>query len=311
MIFNSVGGGTGSGLGSLLLERLSAGYGKKSKLGFNVYPCPQTSTVVAEPYNSLMATKSLLEHTDVSLVLDNQAVYDIWQTELDIQSPTFTNLNRILAQVISSTTASMRFGGALNVDLTEFQTNLVFNPRIHFMLSSYAPFISAVKRGSINLDVKKITDSMFESSSLMVTCDPRFGKYIASCLMYRGNIKLCDVTQSVDTLKTKNTIQFVDGYPSEFRYGINAQPPTVVPGGDLIKGIRAVCMISNSTAIKEVFHRIYQKFDLIYSKRAFVHWYVGEGMEEGEFSNAREDMVALEHDYEELESTTADEEEEE
>ncbi len=62
------------------------------------------------------------------------------------------------------------------------------------------------------------------------------------------------------------------------------QPPTVVPGGDLAKVQRAVCMISNSTAIAEVFSRLDHKFDLMYAKRAFVHWYVGEGMEEGEFS---------------------------
>merc|ERR1739845_174975 len=88
-----------------------------------------------------------------------------------------------------------------------------------------------------------------------------------------------DVNAAVATIKTKRTIQFVDRCPTGFKCGINYQPPTVVPGGDLAKVMRAVCMISNSTAIAEVFSRIDHKFDVMYAKRAFVHWYVGEGME--------------------------------
>merc|ERR1711898_48355 len=111
LCFHATGGGTGSGLGSLVLERLSVDYGRKSKLSFCISPAPQISNAVVEPYNSVLSTHAIL--------------------------------NRLFAQVASSLTASLRFDGALNVDITEFQTNLVPYPRIHFMLTSYAPVISA------------------------------------------------------------------------------------------------------------------------------------------------------------------------
>jgi len=308
LIFHSVGGGTGSGFGSLLLERLSVDYGKKSKLDFCVYPSPQTSTAVVEPYNSVLSTHSLLEHTDVAFMLDNEAIYDICRTRLDIEKPTYTNLNRLVAQLISSLTASLRFQGSLNVDINEFQTNLVPYPRIHFMLCSYAPILSNDKAHHEQLTIAELTNSVFESSNMMAKCDPRHGKYMACCLMYRGDIVPKDVTTTIATMKGKRTIQFVDWCPTGFKCGINSQAPTTLPGGELAKVSRALLMLSNTTAIAEVFGRIDKKFDLMYAKRAFVHWYVGEGMEEGEFSEAREDLAALEKDYEEVGQDTAEDE---
>jgi tubulin alpha len=124
MIYHAVGGGTGSGLGCLMLERLSVDYGKKSKISFTVWCCPQVATAVVEPYNTVLCVHSLLEHTDVTNQVDNEALYDICRRNLDIERPTYTNLNRLIAQIVSSLTASLRFDGALNVDITEFQTSL-------------------------------------------------------------------------------------------------------------------------------------------------------------------------------------------
>ena len=142
-VFHSFGGGTGSGFGALLMEKLSTDYGKKSKLEFCVYPAPQLSSSVVEPYNSVLTTHTTLEHSDCSFMVrcvssscvildvnwhdkvDNEAIYDICKKKLGVVSPSFSNLNRLIAQVVSSITASLRFDGSLNVDLNEFQTNLV------------------------------------------------------------------------------------------------------------------------------------------------------------------------------------------
>uniref|UniRef100_A0A915M659 Tubulin alpha chain n=2 Tax=Meloidogyne TaxID=189290 RepID=A0A915M659_MELJA len=308
LIFHSFGGGTGSGFTSMMMERLSADFGKKCKLQFSVYPAPQISTSMVEPYNSVLSTHTTLEHSDCSFLVDNEAIYEICRKNLDIHRPTYTNLNRLIAQVVSSITASLRFDGALNVDLTEFQTNLVPYPRIHFPLATYSPIISAEKAFHEHMNVPEITNKCFEAGHQMVKCDPRNGKYMACCLLFRGDVVPKDVNAAIATVKTKRAIQFVDWCPTGFKVGINYQPPTVVPGGDLAKMQRAVCMLSNTTAIAEAWTRLDHKFDLMYSKRAFVHWYVGEGMEEGEFSEAREDMAALEKDYEEVAFDTHEEE---
>jgi len=300
LIFHSFGGGTGSGFTSLLSERLSVDYGKKSKLQFSVYPAPTISSAVVEPYNSVLTTHTSLEHIDCAFMVDNEAIYDICRRNLDIERPSYENLNRLISQVVSSITASLRFDGALNVDLTEFQTNLVPYPRIHFPLATYSPVMSREKAYHEQLSVNEITAACFEPNNQMVKCDPRHGKYMACCLLYRGDVVPKDVNAAIGNVKTKRTIQFVDWCPTGFKVGINYQKPSIPPQGDMAEPSRAVCMLCNTTAISEAWGRLDHKFDLMYAKRAFVHWYVGEGMEEGEFTEAREDLALLERDYEEV-----------
>ena len=91
LIFHSFGGGTGSGFTSLLMERLSVDYGKKSKLEFSIYPAPQVATAVVEPYNSILTTHTTLEHSDCAFMVDNEAIYDVCRitwTSRDRRTPT-------------------------------------------------------------------------------------------------------------------------------------------------------------------------------------------------------------------------------
>jgi tubulin alpha len=141
---------------------------KCRKLFFFQYPSPNISTCIVEPYNGLLSTHWLLDHTDVSLVLDNEACYDICQRKLDIKKPSYIDLNRIIAKVISSMTAALRFDGELNVDMNEFQTNLVPFPRLHFMTTSLAPVTSKDKSSTQANDVKAITDDCLQSTSFLV-----------------------------------------------------------------------------------------------------------------------------------------------
>lgn len=300
LIFHSTGGGTGSGFATLLMEHLCRDYAGKSKLGFTVFPSPQISTSVVEPYNAILSAHASLDFVDVAFMMDNEALYDVAKYKLGIEKPTYNNLNRLIAQVISSLTASLRFDGALNVDLNEFQTNLVPYPRIHYVLASYAPIISSKKSSHEKMSVAELTNSVFEPQNFVTRCDPRTGKYMAVSLMYRGDVIPKEVQSAVAGIRAKPSIRFVDWSPCGIKVGMNFAPPTSVADSELATLKRAVCMCANSTSIADVLARLDHKFDLMFSKRAFVHWFVTEGMEEGEFTESRESLEALQQDYQQL-----------
>ena len=116
------------------------------------------------------------------------------------------------------------------------QTNLVPYPRIHFPLATYAPVISAEKAYHEQLSVAEITNACFEPANQMVKCDPRHGKYMACCLLYRGDVVPKDVNAAIATIKTKRTIQFVDWCPTGFKVGLQLKgimPPYISRFTDL------------------------------------------------------------------------------
>merc|ERR1719347_2323870 len=315
-IFNhAVGGGTGSGLGTLTLERIAVDYRKKSKFTFSVYPSPTISTCVVEPYNAVHSTHWLLDHSEVSVIIDNEALYGICQRQLDILRPSYDTINRLIAKNVSSITAALRFEGELNVDLNEFQTNLVPFPRLHFMITAMAPITTQDKKETTNNEIRPITELCFSAQNFFAKIadfDAEEDKYMAVSVNYRGQVKAKEANATVQWLKTNKKVTFVEWVPTGFKVGLNEVLAARV--GDMDETAlfdRNVVMIGNNTSVSRIFsERIAKKYDLMYSQRAFVHWYVGEGMEEGEFAEAREDLGFLEKDYLDVLSEQATDEEE-
>merc|ERR1712066_593383 len=234
---------------------------------------------------------------------------------LDIKKPSYGHLNRIIAKVVSSMTASLRFDGELNVDMNEFQTNLVPFPRLHFMTTSLAPITSSKKSEKEAHDCKRITDDVLQSYSFLVKYadfDVVEDKYMAISLNYRGDVKSQEANSVIQWVKQQGKVSFVEWCPTGFKIGLNNVPAATKPTDDMAEASRNAVMIGNNIAVNRVFtERLSKKYDMMYSQRAYVHWYVGEGMEEGEFSEAREDLGFLEKDYLDVVTEQASDEQDE
>ena len=89
---HSLGGGTGSGLGTLLMQKIKEEYPDRIFTAYSVLPSPKVSNVVTEPYNTVLSMNCLLENADQVVCLDNEALYDICFRTLKLTSPTFGDL---------------------------------------------------------------------------------------------------------------------------------------------------------------------------------------------------------------------------
>ncbi|KAL4469160.1 hypothetical protein ABPG72_011508 [Tetrahymena utriculariae] len=304
MIYSSLGGGTGSGLGSLLLQKIKDIYSKKTNLGLNIYPSDKISKRQEDSFNSVLSIQ-YLENNDANLVLDNEAIYDICKINLGIEQPTYTNLNKVIAQAVSSLTCNMRFdGGAILTKLDEIQKNLIPYHPLSFLLSSYSPFVAKDKNQN-EFQLNEITSNAFQPCNMMAKCDPNLGYYLGLNVILRGNIRPCDSCRSMNQQTVRQGIKFPN-WINHYRYAINYHTPVTIPGSEFISFDKSVFMISNSSSISQVLTRITENFDQILSKSELMQLYKHQGVEESEVIEARRNIVQLKDDYQLIENLEDD-----
>ncbi|KMZ06403.1 tubulin beta chain isoform X2 [Drosophila sechellia] len=297
---HSLGGGTGSGLGTLLISKIREEYPDRIMNSFSVVPSPKVSEVVVEPYNATLSLHQLIVDTDETFCIDNEALYDICYQSLRICSPTYQDLNHLVSVTMSGVTTCLRFPGQLNADLRKLAVNMVPFPRLHFFMPGFAPLTAKGSQQYRALTVAELTQQMFDAKNMMTACDPRHGRYLTVACIFRGPMSMKEVDTQMYNVQSKNSSYFVEWIPNNVKVAVCDIPP---------RGLKmSATFIGNSTAIQEIFKRISEQFTAMFRRKAFLHWYTGEGMDEMEFTEAESNMNDLISEYQQYQEATADDE---
>ena len=324
-LMHSMGGGTGSGLGTYVAEMLADEFPDVYRFSSVVFPSVDDD-VVTSPYNSVLAIEKLNEHVDCVLPVDNSALQDMVAKSQGtasrgrgggasasggasrLSSPSagggrvgdtgpgsFDAMNGVVARMLLSLTASMRFEGSLNTDLNEITMNLLPFPRLNFLLSSMSPCIGfgdlpGSKQGSAgSIAARRIDHSFTEAFQLdhqLLRVDPRRNTYLACALLARGDVAISDVNRAIGRLKPD--LRMIPWNPDGYKIGLCNVPPVATP--------HSVLCLANNTAIATTFQDLRARFTKIYRRRAHVHHYT-DFMEESAFDASLEALDSLTDQY--------------
>ncbi|EWM24719.1 beta tubulin [Nannochloropsis gaditana] len=298
---HSLGGGTGSGLGTLLMSKVKEEFPDRILSSYAVIPSAKVSDTVVEPYNAMLSVHQLVENADQCFILDNEALYNICLRTLKLVNPTYGDLNHLVSAAMCGTTCSLRFPGQLNCDLRKLSVNMVPFPRLHFFSVGFAPLTCSASQDYRTLTVAELTQQAFDAKNMMCASDPRHGRYLTCACMFRGQISAHDMDVQMSQTVSKNSAAFVEWIPNNIKASICNVPPV---------GMKmSATFVGNNTAIQSVWKRIADQFGLMFSRKAFLHWYTGEGMEELEFTEADSNLQDLIAEYQQYQDAMVDEEE--
>ncbi|CEQ38841.1 SPOSA6832_00291, partial [Sporobolomyces salmonicolor] len=332
-------GGTGSGMGTLLISKIREEYPDRMMATFSVVPSPKVSDTVVEPYNATLSVHQLVENSDETFCIDNEALYDICFRTLKLTSPTHGDLNQLVSVVMSGITTCLRFPGQLNSDLRKLAVNMVPFPRLHFFMVGFAPLTAKGSQSFRAVTVPELTQQMFDAKNMMAASDPRHGRYLTVAAYFRGKVSLREVDESMLSVQNKskyaslpmratkpeltlrcrwipNNVQTAHceippkGLKMVRHLPISALFWTGLLTAQSTRYLQAVTFIGNSTSIQELFNRVQTQFSSMFRRKAFLHWYTGEGMDEMEFTEAESNMQDLVAEYQQYEQAGADEEDE-
>ena len=134
----------------------------------------------------------------------------------------------------------------------------------------------------------------------MAACDPTMGRFLTAAAVFRGRLSMREAEENMTNMQKKNSANFVEWIPNNMMTAVCDVPP---------RGLKmAASFIGNSTAIQELLKRTSEQFNALFKRKAFIHTYTGEGMDEMEFTEAESNMNDLVSEYQQYQEATADDE---
>ena len=323
-VLHSMGGGTGSGLGTFVLDHLKDCYPEVYRFCVPVYPSAEDD-VITSPYNSVLATHHLTEMADCVLPVDNQSLLEICRqvakscprrtgslsrlsTKLGdgraesavtsahgatgAEEKPFDEMNNIVANLLLNLTSSSRFEGSLNVDLNEITMNLVPFPRLHYLVSSMAPLCAPADVGMLPRRLDQIFTDAFSRDHQLMRADPKNSLYLCCALLLRGSVQMSDIRRNIERVRTK--LKFVGWNEEGWKTGLCGVAPSGQP--------YSLLCLANNTCMRHTFADLDARFSRLYRRKAHLHHYTSvDGMDIGDFDASHQSLRSIIEEYKALE----------
>ncbi|XP_057293431.1 tubulin gamma-1 chain [Hydractinia symbiolongicarpus] len=300
VLCHSIAGGTGSGMGSYMLERINDRYPKKLIQTYSVFPQQDDiSDVVVQPYNSILTMKRLTQNADCVNVLDNTALNRIAADRLHIPNPTFSQVNQLVSTIMATSTTTLRYPGYMNNDLIGLIASLIPTSRLHFLMTGYTPLTTDQKTTSVRkTTVLDVMRRLLQPKNMMVAT-PRDRKinhcYISILNIIQGEVDPTQVHKSLQRIRERKLAEFIPWGPASIQVALSRKSP-YVQTAHRVSGL----MLANHTSISSVFDRNCRLFDKLRKRGAFLDQYKKVEMFKDsldELDDAREVVQELINEY--------------
>nr|XP_036217719.1 tubulin gamma-1 chain isoform X1 [Bactrocera oleae] len=321
VLCHSIAGGTGSGMGSYIMERLSDRFPKKLIQTYSVFPNQdEISDVVVQPYNSLLTLRRLTSCADCVVVLDNTALNRIATDRLHIQNPSFTQINTLVSTIMSVSTTTLRYPSYMNNNLIGLTAPLIPTPQLHFLMTGYTPLttdndVRLYSKYSENIKIRNIffqqtvnvrkttvldvMRRLLQPKNMMVSTGPdktNHHCYISILNIIQGEVDPTQVHKSLQRIRERKLAQFIPWGPASIQVALSRSSP-YVQSSHRVSGL----MLANHTSICSLFERALGQYDKLKKRGAFLDQFRREDIfkdDLSELDDSRDVVDCLVQEYE-------------